>query len=65
MSFHLKTKKDAESFVSNYKGKILSYKELAEHKWEMNKEMMGNPKKGKSRCASLILEKDNYIVVFF
>lgn len=39
-------KKDAESFVSNYKGKVLSYKELAEHKWEMNKEMMGNPKKG-------------------
>ncbi|HDR4419923.1 TPA: nitrous oxide reductase accessory protein NosL [Bacillus cereus] len=39
-------KKDAESFVSNYKGKVLSYKELAEHKWEMNKEMMGNPNKG-------------------
>ena len=38
-------KKDAESFVSNYKGKVLSYKELAEHKWEMNKEMMGNTKK--------------------
>ena len=41
-----KNKKDAESFVSNYKGKVLSYKELAEHKWEMNKEMMGNTKKG-------------------
>ena len=26
--------------------KVLSYKELAEHKWEMNKEMMGNTKKG-------------------
>ena len=25
--------------------KVLSYKELAEHKWEMNKEMMGNPKR--------------------
>ena len=25
--------------------KVLSYKELAEHKWEMNKEMMGNTKK--------------------
>lgn len=45
MSFHLK-QKDAENFVSNYKGKVLSYKELAEHKWEMNKEMMGNQKKG-------------------
>jgi len=40
------SKKDAENFVSNYKGKVLSYKELAAHKWEMNKEMMGNPKKG-------------------
>ena len=36
--------------------KVLSYKELAEHKWEMNKEMMGT-RKGKSRWASLILEK--------
>ncbi|MGU3371872.1 nitrous oxide reductase accessory protein NosL [Bacillus mycoides] len=41
-----KNKKDAESFVSNYKGKVLSYKELSEHKWEMNKEMMGKPKTG-------------------
>ncbi|HDR7631989.1 MULTISPECIES: nitrous oxide reductase accessory protein NosL [Bacillus] len=39
-------KKDAESFVSNYRGKVLSYKELSEHKWEMNKEMMGKPKTG-------------------
>lgn len=39
-------KKDAESFVSNYKGKFLSYKELSKHKWEMNKEMMGKPKTG-------------------
>jgi copper chaperone NosL len=41
-----KNKKDAVSFVSNYKGKVLSYKELSEHKWEMNKEMMGKPKTG-------------------
>ena len=27
-------------------GKVLSYKELSEHKWEMNKEMMGKPKTG-------------------
>ncbi|HHT7189256.1 TPA: nitrous oxide reductase accessory protein NosL [Bacillus cereus] len=41
-----KDKKDAKSFVANYQGKVLSYKELSEHKWEMNKEMMGNPKTG-------------------
>ena len=43
-----KDKKDAESFVSKYKGKVLSDKELSEHKWEMNKEMMGKPKNGNS-----------------
>ena len=43
--------------------KVLSYKELAEHKWEMNKEMMGNTKK--EITVGSILEKDNCIVVFF
>ncbi|EJS64805.1 nitrous oxide reductase accessory protein NosL [Bacillus cereus] len=47
-----KNKKDAESFVSNYKGKVLSYKELSKHKWEMNKEMMGNPQKGNTGSHS-------------
>ncbi|KFN02997.1 hypothetical protein D0U04_24065 [Bacillus clarus] len=40
-----KDKKDAESFVSKHTGKVLSYKELADHKWEMNKDMMGKMKK--------------------
>ncbi|MGY3418369.1 copper chaperone NosL [Bacillus mycoides] len=40
-----KEKKDADSFVEKHTGEILSSKELAEHKWEMNKEMMGKEKK--------------------
>ncbi|KEK23334.1 nitrous oxide reductase accessory protein NosL [Bacillus gaemokensis] len=40
-----KEKKDAESFVAKHTGKVISYKELADHKWEMNKEMMGKMKK--------------------
>ncbi|WP_144569247.1 nitrous oxide reductase accessory protein NosL [Bacillus pseudomycoides] len=40
-----KEKKDAENFVSKHAGKVLSYKELTDHKWEMNKEMMGKMKK--------------------
>ena len=49
--FHLKIKKMQESFVSNYKGKVLSYKELSIYKWEMNKEMMGKPNTGNQRWA--------------
>lgn len=41
-----KNKKDVESFVFNYKGKVFLYKELVEYKWEMNKEMMGKLKVG-------------------
>lgn len=39
-----KEKKDADSFVEKHTGEILSSKELAEHKWEMNKEMMQKKK---------------------
>ncbi|AEH47612.1 nitrous oxide reductase accessory protein NosL [Parageobacillus thermoglucosidasius] len=35
-----KDKKDAEDFVSKNKGTVLTYKELEDHKWERNKEMM-------------------------
>ncbi|EOO27004.1 lipoprotein [Bacillus cereus VD133] len=40
-----KDKKDAESFVDKHTGKVLSHKELGEHKWEVNKEMMEKTKK--------------------
>ncbi|MDR4161967.1 nitrous oxide reductase accessory protein NosL [Bacillus paranthracis] len=39
-----KEKKDADSFIEKHTGEILSSKELAEHKWEMNKEMMKKKK---------------------
>lgn len=37
-------KKDAETFISENNGTLLSYSDLENHSWEMNKEMMENMK---------------------
>lgn len=41
-------KSDAESYVKNHKGSVLSYEDLNNHKWEMNKEMMKMMKDNKA-----------------
>ncbi|WP_379967881.1 nitrous oxide reductase accessory protein NosL [Ectobacillus sp. sgz5001026] len=41
-------KSDAESYVKNQKGSVLSYEDLNNHKWEMNKEMMKMMKDNKA-----------------
>jgi copper chaperone NosL len=43
------TKNDAEEFINENKGTLLSYEDLQKHSWERNKEMMEQMKKMKMK----------------
>jgi copper chaperone NosL len=45
-------KKDAQKFIADHKGKLLSYDELQKHSWEQNEDMVKEMKKKKMEMDS-------------